>query len=84
MCDEKLETPIDKLWWFAQLERGVEIVDGEREPMVGSKEVVNRIAKEKEPLTSRDMFDVQFSSAQMGIFDTSSDHLKWPDPRNNG
>lgn len=40
---EQLNTPIDRLWWFAQLERGVEVAAIDREPQYGSKKVIDRM-----------------------------------------
>lgn len=40
---EQLQTPVDKLWWFAQLERGIEVSTLDREPQYGSKEILQRL-----------------------------------------
>ena len=42
---EQLQNPVDKLWWFAQLERGIEISDTNREAKYGSKTVLMRLGK---------------------------------------
>lgn len=39
-------TPIDRLWWFAQIERGVEVADIQREPLVGSEQVIEWLTTE--------------------------------------
>lgn len=42
----ELDTTVERLWWLAQLERGVEITDTGREPMFGSSMVLNAAASE--------------------------------------
>ncbi len=42
----QLDDPIDRLWWFAQMERGIEVADIDREPKIGSATVLDYIAQE--------------------------------------
>jgi len=81
----QLDNPIDRLWWFAQLERAIE-VSTEREPIVGSEKVLNRITTEKEPLTDRDMFDMQFETTMLNLkaVEDNTSNTQWPDPRTDG
>lgn len=41
---QQLQSPIDRLWYIAQLERGVEMADLDRAPMYGSKSVLKHLA----------------------------------------
>jgi len=39
------QDPVDRLWWLAQVERGIENADIGREPRYGSERVLNEIAR---------------------------------------
>lgn len=40
---EQLQNPVDRLWWFAQLERGIERSGIDRTPHYGSMVVLTRL-----------------------------------------
>lgn len=63
----KLESHIDRLWWFAQFEKAVEEY-AEQEPIVGSETVLNVIIEETEP-NRVDMFDIEWTAANLQLYD---------------
>jgi len=48
---EQLQHPVDRLWWFAQLERGIELSATDREPRYGSSKVLRLLAEKYQPET---------------------------------
>lgn len=47
VCEQvrQLQDPVDRLWWFAQLERGIEVADIDRDPRFGSRRVLSHLAE---------------------------------------
>jgi hypothetical protein len=54
----QLQNPVDRLWWLAQMERGVEKADLDREPRIGSERVLERLLNIYERDPSRELEDV--------------------------
>lgn len=64
----ELNSPIDRLWWFAQLERSVENSD-KYEPMVGSIDVLDRIMLLRSPMSDKDMFKFQYEIKKLDVIE---------------
>lgn len=64
----ELDSPIDRLWWFAQLERSVENSD-KYEPIVGSSDVLDRIMLLRSPMSDKDMFKFQYEIKKLDVIE---------------
>lgn len=66
----QLQSPVDRLWWFAQMEQGIEEADLDREPRFGSKQVLHRLTKVYRRDPSRDLEDVilHWHEVKVGAF----------------
>lgn len=54
----QLQHPVDRLWWLAQMERGIDEADIDREPAIGSERVLERLLDVYEKDERRQMEEV--------------------------
>jgi len=54
----QLQSPVDRLWWLAQMERGIDEADLDREPRIGSERVLQRLLDVYERDPRRELEDV--------------------------
>ena len=62
----RLDNSVDRVWWFAQLERGIEVADIDREPRYGSDEALRVLAEVRE--SDDDRNPLTGGSKYIGIF----------------
>lgn len=67
VCEQlrQLQDPVDRLWWLAQLERGIEVADIDREPRFGSRAVLSHLAEVYDPPTEKKAFDAEWEAAKI-------------------
>jgi len=51
----QLQSPVDRLWWLAQMERGIDEADIDREPAIGSERVLELLLDVYENDESREL-----------------------------